>query len=70
MKRLIYLLAAVMTACAAAPQAGLNVMTFNMRYDNPEDGENNWMYRRDRAAEVVTSHRIDVFGTQRSGAPL
>lgn len=22
------------------------------------------MYRRDRAAEVVTSHRIDVFGTQ------
>jgi len=64
MKRLIYFLAAAMTACGTAPQAGLNVMTFNMRYDNPEDGENNWMYRRDRAAEVVTSHRIDVFGTQ------
>lgn len=64
MKRLIYLLAAVMTACATAPQAGLNVMTFNMRYNNPEDGENNWVYRRDRAAEVITSHHIDVFGTQ------
>lgn len=37
MKRLIYLLAAVaFTACGSA--TSLSVMTFNMRYDNPEDG--------------------------------
>ena len=59
MKRLIYLLAAAMTACGTAPQAGLNVMTFNIRYDNPEDGENNWMYRRDRACLLYTSDAAD-----------
>ena len=54
MKRLIYLLAAVaFTACGSA--TSLSVMTFNMRYDNPEDGQNNWRFRRER---------IDVLGTQ------
>lgn len=64
MKRLFHLFAAAVafTACGSAPT--LNVMTFNMRYDNPEDGENNWRFRRERAAEVIVSHDIDVFGTQ------
>lgn len=64
MKRLFHLFAAAVafTACGSAP--ALNVMTFNMRYDNPEDGENNWHFRRERAAEVIVSHDIDVFGTQ------
>lgn len=60
---MIYLLAAVaFTACGSA--TSLNVMTFNMRYDNPEDGQNNWRFRRERVAEVICSHDIDVFGTQ------
>lgn len=39
-------------------------MTFNMRYDNPEDGADNWRFRRGRVAEVIASHGVDVFGTQ------
>ena len=35
-----------------------------MRYDNPEDGANNWRFRRGRVAEVIASHGVDVFGTQ------
>lgn len=63
MKRLIYLLAAVaFTACGSAPS--LSVMTFNMRYDNPEDGENNWRFRRERVAEVIKAQDVDVLGTQ------
>ncbi|WP_295938822.1 endonuclease/exonuclease/phosphatase family protein [uncultured Alistipes sp.] len=63
MKRLIYLFtAALLTACGSA--ATLNVMTFNMRYDNPEDGENNWKYRYERVAEVILTNDIDVLGTQ------
>lgn len=63
MKRLVYLFAAVcMAACGSATE--LHVMTFNMRYDNPEDGANNWRFRKERAAEVILSHGIDVFGTQ------
>ena len=63
MKRLIYLLAAVaFTACGSA--TSLSVMTFNMRYDNPEDGQNNWRFRRERIAGVIKAQEIDVLGTQ------
>lgn len=63
MKRLIYLLAAVaFTACGSA--TSLSVMTFNMRYDNPEDGQNNWRFRRERIAGVIKAQEADVLGTQ------
>lgn len=63
MKRLIYLLAAVaFTACGSA--TSLSVMTFNMRYDNPEDGQNNWRFRRERVAEAIKAQDVDVLGTQ------
>ena len=63
MKRLIYLLAAVaFTACGSA--TSLSVMTFNMRYDNPEDGMNNWHFRRERIAGVIKAQEVDVLGTQ------
>ena len=63
MKRLIYLLAAVaFTACGSA--TSLSVMTFNMRYDNPEDGQNNWRFRRERIAGVIKAQAVAVLGTQ------
>mgnify|MGYP001099200569 FL=1 len=63
MKRLIYLLAAVaFTACGSA--TSLSVMTFNMRYDNPEDGQNNWRFRRGRIAGVIKAQEVDVLRTQ------
>ena len=63
MKRLIYLLAAVaFTACGSATSR--SVMTFNMRYDNPEDGQNNWRFRRERIAGVIKAQEVDVLGTQ------
>lgn len=63
MKRLIYLLAAVaFTACGSA--TSLSVRTFNMRYDNPEDGQNNWRFRRERIAGVIKAQEVDVLGTQ------
>jgi len=63
MKRLIYLLAAVaFPACGSA--TSLSVMTFNMRYDNPEDGQNNWRFRRERVAGVIKAQEVDVLGTQ------
>ena len=63
MKRLISLLAAgAFTACGSA--TSLSVMTFNMRYDNPEDGQNNWRFRRERVAGVIKAQEVDVLGTQ------
>ncbi|MCM1300792.1 MAG: endonuclease/exonuclease/phosphatase family protein [Alistipes senegalensis] len=67
MKRLFIMLSALV-ACAScgsgtAP-AGLTVMTLNMRYDNPEDGANNWRFRRDRIGELIRSEQVDLLGTQ------
>lgn len=55
-----------LTACGGHEKAvpELNVMSFNMRYDNPEDRENNWQYRRERVARVIAANDVDLFGAQ------
>ncbi|MBB6733747.1 endonuclease/exonuclease/phosphatase family protein [Cohnella zeiphila] len=42
----------------------LTVMTFNLRYDNPEDGVNAWPRRADKAAEAILGNRPALVGTQ------
>lgn len=44
--------------------AELRVMSFNIRNDNPDDGEHNWKYRKPRVAEVLSFHQPDVAGFQ------
>ena len=44
--------------------AGINVMTYNVRYDNPEDSLNNWKYRKENAANAIRFYDIDILGTQ------
>lgn len=39
-------------------------MTFNLRYDNPDDGYHRWAYRRDWAGSVVRLYAPDVLGVQ------
>lgn len=38
--------------------------TFNVRYDNPADGLNNWKYRKDKVAGFIKSQHIDIVGMQ------
>ena len=42
----------------------VNVMSFNIRYDNPEDSLDNWKYRKDRAAKAILFYEADIVGTQ------
>ena len=63
MKNLFFLLALTAAVSCNAPQE-LTVMTLNMRYDNPEDGANNWRFRRERIAELIRSEAVDLLGTQ------
>ncbi|MBI2688258.1 MAG: endonuclease/exonuclease/phosphatase family protein [Acidobacteria bacterium] len=44
--------------------ADLRVMTFNVRYPNPRDGEDIWEKRRDFFVETVRRHKPDLMGTQ------
>lgn len=48
-------------ADAAAP---LRVMTFNIRYDNPDDGPHAWPHRQDRVAGTIRFYEADLVGVQ------
>ncbi len=47
---------------AAGSDTTLKVMSFNIRYDNPADGEHNWQYRREEVAGIVSM--ADIAGVQ------
>lgn len=65
MKKLFYFLAVILllTSCNSKP-IDLNVMSFNIRYDNPDDSLNNWQYRKDVAAKTIKNQNADIVGTQ------
>jgi endonuclease/exonuclease/phosphatase family metal-dependent hydrolase len=42
----------------------LKVMTFNIRYNNPDDGENAWPVRKDYVVEMVKKNNVDILGIQ------
>ncbi|MFC1502404.1 endonuclease/exonuclease/phosphatase family protein [bacterium] len=41
-----------------------NIMSFNVRYNNPADGKNAWPFRREKVAETVRFHNVDIVGFQ------
>lgn len=42
----------------------LRVLTYNVRYDTPDDGDHAWEHRRDAVASTIRFHRPDVIGLQ------
>ncbi|MYN16456.1 endonuclease [Rugamonas sp. FT107W] len=62
MRRLALLL--LLLAPMAFAQVDLNVATYNLRYDNPNDGKNVWPARRDAVRALVRYHEFDLWGTQ------
>ncbi|MDX1638485.1 MAG: endonuclease/exonuclease/phosphatase family protein [Balneolaceae bacterium] len=42
----------------------LRVMSYNIRYHNPDDGINRWTNRRNRVANLVRFNRADIIGMQ------
>lgn len=71
MKKLFLLLLPFLAAsCGQVKQqqadspAKFNIMSFNIRYDNPEDSLDNWQYRKDRAAKAIRFYDADILGTQ------
>ncbi len=59
----------VLTLCLSLFCAGLfgqtyRIMTYNIRYDNPNDGENQWSNRKDFLSNQIAFNEPDVFGIQ------
>ncbi|WP_010585984.1 endonuclease/exonuclease/phosphatase family protein [Schlesneria paludicola] len=59
---LVFLATALIGSNAFAQS--LNVMTWNIRYDNPQDGVNGWPNRKDWVAEIILKSKADVAGFQ------
>lgn len=69
--RKLFLLVFPLLAASCGPlkqqkplQALVNVMSFNIRYDNPEDSLDNWQYRKNRVANAICFYDADILGTQ------
>jgi hypothetical protein len=44
--------------------SAIRVMTFNIRYNNPQDGKNAWKHRKEKVASMIRLHRTDLAGLQ------
>ncbi|HWU96837.1 MAG TPA: endonuclease/exonuclease/phosphatase family protein, partial [Sphingomonas sp.] len=64
MIRFLWLVLALLMPMAVQAQDRLVVMSFNVRYPSPSDGENIWEKRRDLFVETVAAAAPDVIGTQ------
>lgn len=66
-KSLIYFLTVLMSVSvlfAKGKEEKMNVMSYNIRMDNPSDGENQWKFRKDLAANIIKFYAVDLFGAQ------
>ncbi|MEO8764633.1 MAG: endonuclease/exonuclease/phosphatase family protein [Ginsengibacter sp.] len=45
-------------------QGYVNVMTFNIRYDNAGDSLNSWQYTKDNAVSQILFHKVHLLGVQ------
>lgn len=66
MRPIHLLLIAGMLALSIPPAMAqtLRVMSFNVRYPNPDDGANRWENRRDLMVHTIEQQQPDVIGTQ------
>jgi len=68
MRFVILLLASVLLgslrAAASLAPAPLRVATYNLRFNNPDDGADAWPNRKEMVKNLVRYHDFDVFGTQ------
>jgi endonuclease/exonuclease/phosphatase family metal-dependent hydrolase len=47
-----------------AKTSNYTIMSFNIRYDNPNDGANSWQNRKDNALNMLRYNEVDVLGLQ------
>jgi endonuclease/exonuclease/phosphatase family metal-dependent hydrolase len=63
MKKIFSLLLSFFFVLSICGQS-LNVMTFNIRYNNAGDSLNAWPYRKDKAASQILFHEAHILGVQ------
>ena len=64
MRILILLVGLFGTTIIFSQDLSLNVMSFNIRFANPGDGEHDWNHRRPLVKSVIQFHEADLIGVQ------
>jgi endonuclease/exonuclease/phosphatase family metal-dependent hydrolase len=64
MKKWMLLLSLPFLTVMVCAQTSLNVMTFNIRWNNAGDGVNAWPERKQKAASQIAFHEADIVGVQ------
>ena len=60
----LILLTAIISSCNSQKDLELDVLSLNIRYDNPADAPNDWPARSDFVRTFITEHSPDIFGLQ------
>jgi endonuclease/exonuclease/phosphatase family metal-dependent hydrolase len=55
---------AIQLVLSAYAQDYLNVLSFNIRFDNPRDTPNHWLNRVDKVSSQILFHQADIVGIQ------
>jgi endonuclease/exonuclease/phosphatase family metal-dependent hydrolase len=58
------LFAILFSSCVPADDPGIDVLTLNIRYDNPDDGVNAWPHRAAKVATFIDEQIPDLMGMQ------
>ena len=64
MKKCLFLLLSIFTSNFFVNAQNLKIMTYNVRYDNPNDGENAWVNRKEFLCSQLSFYEPDIFGIQ------
>lgn len=62
MKNLLIII--LILVCNVSIAQNVRVITYNIRFNNPDDGVNAWPNRSDQVAALLDFHDVDVFGLQ------
>lgn len=66
MKKIFLLIVFLTVASLAFAQNGsrINTMSFNIRYDQPKDAEQNWHNRKENVIRMLNFYDLDIIGMQ------
>jgi endonuclease/exonuclease/phosphatase family metal-dependent hydrolase len=66
MKNLYFFFMILYLVVISGPLTGQSsvFLTFNIRFDNPGDGENNWHHRKQNVVELISHYDASIVGTQ------
>jgi len=61
---LLALAGLMLASCRRNANHTMNVLTFNIRFDNPADSINAWPNRKEMVADLIQFHECDIIGVQ------